>query len=229
MNDSDFESEPQPEGGGQEWLTTWADMISLLLVFFIVLQAFSTINEKKFGDAMRSIQRAFKVPIAYEASSPLPGDPDAMEQMQEALEEQETPGISAQAFGDRLVLRVDSGLLFPLGRAELRPEAASVMDKVAKALNAVDGNIRVEGHTCNLPVGKATPFKDNWDLSAARALTAVEALIARGVRPERLGALACGEFRPLVPNDSEEHRQKNRRVEFVVEKRVGPADMIGAE
>lgn len=228
MNDLD-DSGPPPEDNTQAWLTTWADMISLLLVFFIVLQAFSTLNEKKFADAMQSIQRAFRVPVTYEGSAPTPGDPDALSQMQEELEQQEIEGISVQAFGDRLVLRVDSGLLFDLGRAELVPEAAPVMDKVAKALAGVDGNVRVEGHTCDLPVGAGSPFRDNWGLSSARALTVISALTARGIRPERLGALACGEFRPLVPNDTEEHRRKNRRVEFVVEKRLGPADMVGAE
>lgn len=228
MNDLD-DGGPPPEDNTQAWLTTWADMISLLLVFFIVLQAFSTLNEKKFADAMQSIQRAFRVPVTYEGSAPTPGDPDALSQMQEELEQQEIEGISVQAFGDRLVLRVDSGLLFDLGRAELVPEAAPVMDKVAKALAGVDGNVRVEGHTCDLPVGAGSPFRDNWGLSSARALTVISALTARGIRPERLGALACGEFRPLVPNDTEEHRRKNRRVEFVVEKRLGPADMVGAE
>lgn len=229
MSDPDLESETPCDCGGQEWLTTWADMISLLLVFFIVLQAFSTLNEKKFADAMNSIQRAFRVPVTFEGATPTPGDPDALSRIQEELEQQEIEGMSVQAFGDRLVLRVDSGLLFDLGRAELVPEAAPVMDKVAKALAGVDGNIRVEGHTCDLPVGAGSPFRDNWGLSSARALTVISALTARGIRPERLGALACGEFRPLVPNDTEEHRRKNRRVEFVVEKRLGPADMVGAE
>lgn len=229
MDDSDFESEPQGEGGGQEWLVTWADMVSLLLVFFMVLQAFSTISEKKFGEAVQSIQRAFRVPISYEGSSAIPGDPDAMEQMAGELEEQNVEGLTVQQFGDRLVLRVDSGLLFDLGKATLRPEATPVMQRIAKALAGVDGNVRVEGHTCNLPVTPGLGFRDNWDLSAARALTVVEALVAQGIRPERLGALACGEYRPLAPNDSEEHRRKNRRVEFVVEKKVGTADIVGAE
>jgi len=232
VTDPEVRSEPEEEGA-PGWLTTWADMISLLLVFFIVLQAFSTINEKKFAEAMQSIQRAFRTPVAFEGSAPMPGDPGALEQVREEMSEGDLEGMTVQGFGDRLVLTVDSGLLFDLGRAELRPEAAPVMDRVATALraalNAGGGSIRVEGHTCDLPVGTGSPFRNNWDLSSGRALTVVAALVDRGVRPEQLGAVGYAEFRPVAPNDREENRRKNRRVEFVVEKTRSEADIYGAE
>jgi chemotaxis protein MotB len=228
VTDEDFESAPD-EPAGQEWLVTWADMVSLLLVFFMVLQAFSTINEKKFADAMHSIQRAFRTPVAFEGGAPVPGEPEEMEEMERALADEDIEGISVQGFSNRLVVTVESGLLFDLGRAELRPDAAPVMDRVARALAAVDGSVRVEGHTCDLPVGAGSPFRDNWGLSSGRALTVVGALVERGIRPERLAAVGNGEFRPVAPNDGEENRRRNRRVEFVVEKRVGSSDNLEME
>jgi chemotaxis protein MotB len=76
----------------------------------------------------------------------------------------------------------------------------------------------VEGHTCDLPVGSGSHFRDNWELSTGRALSVLQELTRRGIPPEKLGAAGYGEFHPVAPNDGEPSRRKNRRVEFVIEK-----------
>jgi chemotaxis protein MotB len=224
----DDELDDEEDGGAAGWLTTWADMMSVLLTFFIVLQAFSTISEKKFYDAMSSIQRAFSMPLPLRT----PGDSifeardRSAEDLQEMIADEDVAGISVEDFGDRLVITVDSGVLFPLGRAGLSPGGERIMSDVAKVLLAsgARGEVRVEGHTCNLPVGAGSEYEDNWWLSSARALTALEALQARGFPPERLSAAGYGEYRPVAPNDVEGNRVKNRRVDFVVEKRRSLSD-----
>ena len=211
------EQEEEEKSGG--WLTTWADMMSVLLTFFIVLQAFSTISEKKFYEAMSSIQRAFQMPLPIKAPGSRSYDtPRTADELAEKLEQDEDSGISVEDFGDRIVVTVESGMLFGLGKARITSEGAGIMDKVALALNKAPGPIRVEGHTCNLSVRASSEFQDNWELSTGRALSVVQELTQRGIRPEKLAAVGHGEFHPVAPNDSEVNRQKNRRVEFVIEK-----------
>ncbi len=91
-----------------------------------------------------------------------------------------------------------------------------VLDALAESLQEIDNHIRIEGHTCNLPIN--TPrFPSNWELSAARAIAVLRYFIEKkGISPQRLIAVGYGEYQPLVPNDSEENRRKNRRVEIVI-------------
>jgi chemotaxis protein MotB len=224
LDDEDEVRDDEDEGGG--WLTTWADMMSVLLTFFIVLQAFSTISEKKFYEAMSSIQRAFTVPLPIRS----PGDAHwqardrSAEDMVRKIADQDVAGVSVKDYGDRIVVTVDSGFLFPLGRAELTGEGIGLMDTVAGLLENTEGTVRIEGHTCDLRPGAGSEYRNNWWLSTARALTVLEALERRGLPSERLSASGYGEFDPVAPNDREENRAKNRRVQFVVEKKPSRSD-----
>ncbi len=224
---ADLEDEPQEEcKSSPGWLTTWADMMSVLLTFFIVLQAFSTISEKKFFDAVASIQRAFRVPLPIQA----PGNMNFQSQAQRAddfdvmLEDMGIEGVTVADEGDRLVFTVDTGLLFGMGKADLSGEGSRVMVGIAKVLDATDGNIRVEGHTDDVPLRMGGEWDSNWWLSCARALSSLDALEQAGIAPERLSAAGYGQYDPIAPNDREVNRRRNRRVEFVVEKRGSLAD-----
>ncbi|HEV2557129.1 MAG TPA: peptidoglycan -binding protein [Microvirga sp.] len=126
--------------------------------------------------------------------------------------------------GDRFVFQ--SELLFQAGQAVLRSEAASELDRVASALVELDRQIppdinwimRVDGHTDQRPI--ATPqFPTNWSLSSARAITMVQALIARGVPATRLAATGFGEFQPLDRGTTEEAYARNRRIELKLTER----------
>jgi chemotaxis protein MotB len=221
----DEEEREEPEEGAA-WLTTWADMMSVLLTFFIVLQAFSTISEKKFYEAMSSIQMAFRIPLPIRS----PGNfqyvvpTSTATELESMIDEKDIDGASVMDYGDRVVLSIESRFLFPLGRAALSDEGDRLMDDVAKLLAEEKGRIRIEGHTCDLPLGAANRFRDNWELSTERALTVLGALERRGIRPERMAAAGYGEYQPVAPNDGEENRARNRRVEFVIEKRPPRAD-----
>lgn len=114
----------------------------------------------------------------------------------------------------RLQVRAASELLFDSGSADLKPEGRTVLAKVAKAIKGVpDREVRVEGHTDDVPV-RSAKFTSNWDLSAARAATVAKVLAEGGVSPKLIAVVGYGEFRPLAPNDSAENRQKNRRIEI---------------
>jgi len=127
--------------------------------------------------------------------------------------------------GDRFVF--PSELLFPTGSARLEPEGEAQLERLAATLREVaatipsdiDWVLRVDGHTDRRPVGPGSPFRSNWELSTARAISVVEFLIRRGIPPERLVAAGFGEFRPLDPGDGETAWRRNRRIEFKLTER----------
>jgi chemotaxis protein MotB len=116
-----------------------------------------------------------------------------------------------------LVITFVSEVLFDSGKASLKPEGFSSLNKVATILieNVPENNIGIEGHTDNDPI-KHSKWKSNWELSAHRALSVLEYLEKRGVNPERLSASGYGEYKPVASNDTAQGRQLNRRVEIVI-------------
>ena len=121
--------------------------------------------------------------------------------------------------GDRFVFATE--VLFGSGSAEISLQGMPELDKLADALKELDAEIpsdlnwvlRVDGHTDDRPINSAL-FPSNWELSAARAISVVRYLISRGIKPERLVAAGFGEFHPIDPDDTEEARAKNRRIEL---------------
>jgi len=117
-----------------------------------------------------------------------------------------------------LVMRFVAEVFFDSGKADLRPEAYPILDKVAEFLkkDVPDRNIAIEGHTDNQPI-KYSGWKSNWELSTARALSVLHYLVdEKGIDPRRVQATGYGEYRPIASNDTPEGRQKNRRVEIVI-------------
>jgi len=126
--------------------------------------------------------------------------------------------------GDRFVLQ--SEVFFDTGRADLKPEGRGELDQVANAIIGLEGQIpadipwvlRVDGHTDVRPI-ILSPFKSNWDLSAARAISVVRYLIDKDVKPSRLIAAGFGEFQPIDPGATEDAYRRNRRIEFKLTER----------
>ncbi len=127
--------------------------------------------------------------------------------------------------GKGVVIRFRDDVLFESGSAELRPEAAPVIRRIADVLRSLEAyQLLVEGYADTQPISTAR-FPSNWELSAARALSVVRAFIATGVRPEDLAAIGYGEYHPVASNDTPAGRAENRRVEIVVSRipeRSGP-------
>lgn len=118
---------------------------------------------------------------------------------------------------DRSVtMEIQDRILFPTGQAELGREGLDVIRKLAPILRAPQGDIRVEGHTDNVPIDTYR-FPSNWELSAARAATVVRALIEAGVTPDRLRAIGYADTKPVQSNADDAGRARNRRVSLVIE------------
>ena len=223
--------------GAPAWMVTYSDLVTQLLAFFVILFSISSIDVQRFQlllSAFRGSVGVLEGGVSLERR-PLVGNPpisvvptlqytQAREQMQAVFQELgrllEEGGMdgSVQLVPEErgLVVRFADRVLFDLGRAELRPEARRVLDTVAGVLEPLPNPVRVEGHTDDLPI-RNERFPSNWELSTARATTVVRYLIERhGFAPSRLSAAGYGEYHPLVPNDSEAARQRNRRVDLVV-------------
>lgn len=127
--------------------------------------------------------------------------------------------IQISQLRDKLTVNMVEKILFSSGSAVIKKNGKKVLNRVADILKKVSGQqIKVEGHTDNVPIGAALMerFPSNWELSTARATTVVRYLQERGVNPELLSAEGYSEYRPIAPNDTEEERAKNRRIEIVL-------------
>jgi len=146
------------------------------------------------------------------------------EQLMGQLQKEVSEGqIAIQQYQDKLTLNVAEKIFFDSGSAELKPGGKEVLNKVGRIVKGLtDKVIRVEGHTDNVPIAKPLQpiYPTNWELSAARATTVVRFLQEfAGVPPEMLAAAAFGEYRPIAPNDTPANKQKNRRIEIVLQNR----------
>ncbi|MCX5705291.1 MAG: OmpA family protein [Candidatus Omnitrophica bacterium] len=152
---------------------------------------------------------------------------DELSQAQKTLEDRlaqeiQDKQVKLERLEKGLVITVVGDLLFDSGKAAVRPEAYSVLDKVSKVLNenVPDFNVGIEGHTDNVPIMRSS-WKSNWELSSARALSVLHYLVNNeSVDPARLSAVGYGEYRPVESNDSKSGRQQNRRVEIVIVPKV---------
>lgn len=219
--------------GGHEnqerWLLTYADLITLLLVFFIVLYSISKADSDKFQRFSSSVQAAFNVNVTANPPAPsgysgLENDPRFMSYL--TIRSQVMALIGRLALGsdaanveltsEGIVIHISDSVLFPPGEAQLRPDATRVLDGLASIIGPLPNQIRIEGHTDNVPPTDSR-YPDNWTLSAMRAVSAIRYLTdLRGIPPQRLAAVGYGEFRPLADNSTLEGRRKNRRVDFVI-------------
>lgn len=221
--------------GAPAYMLTWGDMCTLLLCFFVMLLAMSTINPAKFQVAASSFQNAFNgvlesmpnILITKDVLVPkLGGDEqnkriavEAAQRIQETIKKEKLEdAVKVKVTDNGIAIKVANPVGFDEGKAEIKPEFEEILKEVLRVLNKLPENeIRVEGHTDDTPI-HTRDYPSNWELSAARALKVVKYLYEKGrIDPSRLSAVGYGEFRPLVPNNTPENRSINRRIEIYVE------------
>jgi len=218
------------------WLTTYSDMVTLLLTFFVFLFSFSSIDVQKFQKMLYSFQGAMGVmpggqtirqgenvfdgemsKNTIQISKSVGVSEDILQRLEVFLNEEKTDEILVKVEERGVVISFMDSLLFDPGSAELRVEAKRIVYKLATAFKDIPNEIAVEGHTDNIPI-KSNAFTSNWHLSASRAAS-VASLMGEIIDPHRIQATGYGEFRPVVPNDTEERRKLNRRVDIVIVKK----------
>lgn len=220
----------------ERYLITYADLITLLLVFFIVLYAGSQEDTKKYEALAQGLRSALHSNVATDGaggssavftgsgSTNMGGSQQEIADFESitaiidrvASERGLADRINLRMEPDRIVIGLTSDLLFQSGSANLRPSAEPVLDAVAEALRGKRNEIRIEGHTDNIPIN-TVEFNSNWELSAARATAVLRDLVNNGRLPaDRVFAAAYGDTRPTADNSTPEGRAANRRSEIVV-------------
>jgi chemotaxis protein MotB len=133
------------------------------------------------------------------------------------LEEEVASGqIEIEQLRGGLLVNLTQDVLFPSGSARLSGKGRKVLGKVADNLRGIPHEVRVQGHTDNVPI-QTERFPSNWELASARASEVVKLLVTSGVDPSRLSAVSYGEFSPRASNDTPEGREKNRRIEITLQ------------
>lgn len=224
--------------GAPRWLVTYSDMVTLILVFFILLFAMSVIDAEKFRAISQSFQErnildylpsVIDFENMGEDSGEYPfdvGDFDGQGQvnMDELVQEVQafleanalTDVISATKDDRGVVLVLQERILFETGEAEIIADAKPFLDKVGTLLKAIPNTVEVEGHTDSRPISNYR-YPSNWELSGARASSVIRYIVENHqLEQNRFIATGFGETRPVVPNTSEENLQLNRRVVIII-------------
>lgn len=218
----------------ERWLLTYADLITLLMVFFVMLFAMSKTDTKKYNELAGSLRRAFNVNVLQGATSPSilppaggsigpsPDELQALQRVNQLIQQFANDNqiskdqISAQITKDGVAVTVSGALLFYNGTNQIKPDGIKLLEKLGVYLKTVGNGVRVEGHTDDIPVDNAQ-YPTNWELSAARAVAVTRFLIEQeSIAPQRLSAVGFGQFQPIVPNDTRAHREANRRAVIVI-------------
>lgn len=226
------------------WLISYADFVTLLFAFFVVMYSISSVNEEKYKNFSDSLSIAF---TNQPSSPPPPGiEINQQGQMPKALVDRRTARLGEQqrkiqdrmknlanGLGTVMLPLINQGLvninltkrgveldirassLFKTGDAVLQPSYLEVLREVSQVLSKEELPVEVQGHTDDIPI-MTVQFPSNWELSSARASSVARMLIDNGVATRRLSVVGLASNQPLVPNNSPENRSKNRRVSITI-------------
>lgn len=268
-------SDKNQDAGAPAWVMTFADLMSLLMCFFVLLLSFSEMDVLKYRQIAGSMERAFGVQReikAHEipkgtsiiAKEFTPGKPEptpvkeirqkttrenkknleapadegakirkiqkkmkendaklkkSLNTASEILEEEIKKGqITVEKRENNIVISIKEKGSFPSGSAELQQSFMPAIEKIKRVLQEVPGLVAVSGHTDNVPI-LTDRFRSNWELSSARAASAIDALLqakSSGLRPKRFVVHGYADTKPIKKNNSEKNRAQNRRVEIVI-------------
>ena len=237
-------------GGGNNhdrWLITYADLITLLMIFFVVMYAVSKVDQTKFQTLSVSLSQALQTDdrIQLEGAPSLlqnasENDKKSEQEKREAeqkrldeLKKQLEAYVDGQGLAGQInVLETSRGVqltlndaaLFASGNADVKQDAVRLLNGLAPFLKLVSNPIAVEGHTDDVPIVNAK-YRSNWELSSQRAINVLHAFEAAGVPHARLSAEGYADTKPLAANDSEANRAVNRRVNLIV-LREFPAESV---
>lgn len=265
---------PKCDPGLPPWLATFADMMALLMCFFVLLLSFAEIDAIRFKKMAESMKDAFGVQREVPAPEIVMGTsvimqefspttipepsiikevrqqttevekqhlevPDGLaeaaleaekekileevaqqaEEIREALKlEIEESLVSVETEQTKIIIRINEKGSFPSGSAKLNDDFYGVMVRISEAVARTPGKVVVAGHTDDVPISTSR-FRSNWELSSARAVTVVHALLEDpAIDPKRIAVEGHADSQPLMPNDSRENRAVNRRVELVIQR-----------
>lgn len=223
----------QESGGEHRWVISYADFITLLFAFFVVMYSISSVNESKYKSVSEGMHSAFNkkdkhVSDKEKASENNQNEHPAMKKREGDGSDAFTGlGISLESVNDgdykvhredgRIEINIQAGALFVKGDAELRSDAVVKLMKIAAIIKELPYPVALEGYTDNLPI-ETPQYPSNWELSSARAAALARTLATFGVDSSRLSVTGFGDQFPIADNTTSQGRAKNRRVNIVITK-----------
>lgn len=246
--------------GSERWLITYADLITLLMIFFVIMYAMSKLDSARYETLSVALQSQFSDGSSWIpkgsgiTGDEIPGkaaaesgsrsvDPTSKpnESVQSPAETQEQSEreenlqnllkVVQQYISDRhledkvsasdtargISITLNDLFLFDLGKADLKREAYPVLETLANLFPKLDAKVSIEGHTDDLPLNPSSQYQDNWGLSQARSVSVIRYFVQSTALPKDMFiSAAYADTAPVAPNNTEENRRKNRRVEIVV-------------
>lgn len=211
---------------GALWAVTYGDLMSYLMIFFLILFSFgitkkgkggSDVENKKYQSSLVNIQKIFGGKPSseeLERAEARVKEESMASNLQGEMARKKMAGDATVETGEKKIrLVLGSGVLFDSGKAGLKPAALEMLNTVTEQLLTVPNQVVVEGHTDNVPV-RGGPYGSNWELSMARAYAVLRFFEQHGVPSSRLAGIGYGEHRPLGDNRTADERAKNRRIEI---------------
>jgi len=243
------------EENTDRWMVSYADFVTLLFAFFVVMYAISSVNDEKYRVLSATLAETFSVDQA--STEPIQvGDPslsasphivdfedttayadqnfgdtfikdpvEAAESLQGGFTD--TEGVSVKSNNDWLEISLNANVLFKPGQVRLSSTAELLLDGALSVLRNTVNPVTIEGYTDNVP-SESILYPSNWELSAARASIVARHFVSRGVRAERISAVGYGENHPLATNATPQGRDANRRVVIVVARRTDTSRNLNA-
>lgn len=195
---SAFPGNREAAGDESSWLIALSDLMSLLLIFFLVWTATHIINKTEDEQRLLPVQFA---------------EPEPLEELQNTI----IPVAPVEVRGGTVVVILQEELNFEPGQARLKPEGGRALERVASILKQKASRYQIDilGHTDNVPISSGK-WESNLQLSVARATSVWERLVEYGISPTRLKIQGLGSLCPALPNDTWGHRSANRRVELLL-------------
>jgi chemotaxis protein MotB len=221
------------EGGGDDWMLTYGDLMTQLVCFFVLLMSFSVTSSMDFREVVVSLHEALSGTGVFSAWRSAVEDTTPFQRQEEvesllelqgyletSIKEVKMSDYMETSMGKRgLVIRLKEGgspVFFDTGDARIKEEAFPILNRIGQVIEDIPNDICVEGHTDNRPI-HTSQFPSNWELSAMRATNVLRYLHGiTGIAPERLSAVGYGPYRPMDSNDTESGMSKNRRVEILI-------------
>lgn len=221
----------------ERWLISYADFITLLFAFFVVMFAVSQVDTKKLGHFTEAFSKAVGLDVfPMSGESVLAGGTSTDDEQKDTTTEEQgliemnglrstlqalsqkdaLKGLQILRVGNQLVLRLPENLFFESGDSRVKDTATQILKLISPELNArANLEVRVEGHTDDRPV-RSGRYRSNWELSTSRAETVMQVLVDSGLPKTRVSIAGYAEYRPVADNATDEGRKQNRRVDLVV-------------
>ncbi|MBP2032293.1 chemotaxis protein MotB [Clostridium algifaecis] len=236
---------PDEGPSAERWMLSYADFMTLLMIFFVVMYAMSQVDQTKYNQLSQSLSIAMgggKTVIGADNTSSVKDNVKEIQDIQQQNQSQGeakveannlkqlkkqvdqylnknglSNGVSTKVDERGLVVSINNTLFFDTGKAEIKPDIQTKLIGIGKIVNQLGNSIRVEGHTDNVPISNSS-YQSNWQLSTIRASNVTQFLQDKvGVNPEKLTSVGYGQYRPVADNSTEANRAKNRRVDIIIE------------